>query len=925
MVLKKNIFLIFFILIIYGPLIAGNTGKFAGRIIDKETGDPLIGANILIKGTHLGAASDENGEFYVLNVYPGRYDVVASYMGYHDLTITGVLIRVDLTTRINIKLESKVIESPTIVIIAERKMIQKDITSTRRITTREELIATPGLETTADVFKLRAGAVVDIVPERIELGEGSQLQLRDESLKNIHVRGGRGGEILFIVDGMPVTHPLYGGRDVLNLNVQEVEQVELLTGAFSAEYGQAQSGVINITTRSGGIKRTGGIEYKNDKNGLTGDSYNNDFVSFYLGGPFNLTQKLLPLIGLKIPGDMYYFASGNMNLNDTRLDNGRTRKYLFKSIGLKQRQDNELHLNTKLTWEITPRFSIIGSYNGNFKQWTNFEWYWIMNPDNTGQYLRNTNKLGLRINHVLSSKTFYNLNLGHLQVNYKASLDGHTKIPEYWNIVRNDTTNAIESVYSSLIRPVIDPATGFYTDKGFQDIWRDDLTKTFTFKFDLRSQINKTHLLKTGFQVQYNDIQYIDIQDGGYFLSKYGEYKYLGAEYFDPPPGPFKEFGRTRWVFDAYPYIGGFYLEDKIESEALIINAGIRVDGFLKGPTVMNKTWKQKWEDATGLAADWKNLNYKISPRFGISFPILEHTVLFFSYGHFNQLPELQYYYRDPYTGGFTGNPGLDYEQTILYEFGFTHRLANDYAIDIKSFQRDISKQVGTQQLLAHLGLPVSLYDNRGYARARGIEIELNKRYSNFTSGHIAYTVQWATGYSSSSFSDYIESKSDIPNPIRERRLNWDTRHQVVANITFQSPKGQHLNLFGFKLPDNWAITSLIRFASGRPYTPGTYDPIEASLLQNSETLPWTLGMDIRMQKTFNIVGLNFDLFADIYNLLNRTNSRKVNPWTGEPYKYGDVIGGSKQYYNWRQMILRMNPQQIADPLYAIAGLRIRF
>jgi len=339
----------------------------------------------------------------------------------------------------------------------------------------------------------------------------------------------------------------------------------------------------------------------------------------------------------------------------------------------------------------------------------------------------------------------------------------------------------------------------------------------------------------------------------------------------------------------------------------------------------MKKEWKKKWEDATGLSADWKNLIYKFSPRFGVSFPVFENMVLFFSYGHFNQLPELQYYYRDPYSGGFTGNPGLDYEQTILYEFGFTHLLSENYSIDIKSFQRDISKQVGTQQLLANLGLPVSVYDNKGYARARGIEIELNKKYSAFTSGNISYTLQWATGYSSSSFSDYIESKTDIPHPIRERRLNWDVRHEIVSTFNIISPKGKSINLFGLKIPDDWVLTFLFRAASGRPYTPGTYDPIEANLLHNTKELPWTLGLDLKFQKTFNFAGLNYEIFTEMFNILNRTNSYAVNRWTGKPYKYGDVIGNTKQFYTWREMVLRQDPRQIADPFHVNIGLRIRF
>src|SRR5690606_22934865 len=128
-------------------------------------------------------------------------------------------------------------------------------------------------------------------------------------------------------------------------------------------------------------------------------------------------------------------------------------------------------------------------------------------------------------------------------------------------------------------------------------------------------------------------------------------------------------------------------------------------------------------------------------------------------------------------------------------------------------------------RLRANLGLPVYLYDNNGYARARGVELNLKKRYSSFTSGEVTYTAQWATGYSSSAFEDYIRSINDFPNPIRERRLTWDVRHQVGAQATLASPPGQRLNLFGLRLPGDWNLTFLSRLSSGYPYTPGTNDP----------------------------------------------------------------------------------------------------
>ena len=261
------------------------------------------------------------------------------------------------------------------------------------------------------------------------------------------------------------------------------------------------------------------------------------------------------------------------------------------------------------------------------------------------------------------------------------------------------------------------------------------------------------------------------------------------------------------------------------------INAGVRIDYFNLGKTVMESGWRRRGRRRRACRRTGNSRSLRSVPRFGVSFPISENTVVFFSYGHFNQLPELQYYYRDPYSSTFTGNPGLDYEQTILYEFGFTHQLTDYWAFDIKSYGKDISKQIGTTQVYGTQGTPIDLYDNKGYGRARGLEFEIVKNPSDFIAGRATYTIQWANGYSSSAFDDYVRSTTNLPYPIRERALEWDTRHQVIVQAGLAAGRRQYPNVFGFELPDDWNLTLLYRFSTGTPYTPGeaTLNPVEAA------------------------------------------------------------------------------------------------
>ena len=94
----RNQTTLIFIMLMLHVLSAGTTGKISGRVTDKETGEPLIGANVMVDGTPLGAATDTDGNYYILQVSPGTYTVRFTMIGYQTLVMNDVRIRVDLTT-----------------------------------------------------------------------------------------------------------------------------------------------------------------------------------------------------------------------------------------------------------------------------------------------------------------------------------------------------------------------------------------------------------------------------------------------------------------------------------------------------------------------------------------------------------------------------------------------------------------------------------------------------------------------------------------------------------------------------------------------------------------------------------------------------------------------------------------------------------
>lgn len=180
------------VLLCAAPASAQNTGKIAGTVKDKQTGEALVGANVSVKGTTLGASSDVDGHFFILRVPPGVHDVQVSSVGYQSVTVKGLKVQVDLTAEVHVKLDPTAIEVEGVTVLAEQKMVQKDVTSTRRTVTQETMRETPGLNVMSDVFKLQAGTVMTAVNTPLMLSDGTQLQVRDESLQDVHIRGGRG-------------------------------------------------------------------------------------------------------------------------------------------------------------------------------------------------------------------------------------------------------------------------------------------------------------------------------------------------------------------------------------------------------------------------------------------------------------------------------------------------------------------------------------------------------------------------------------------------------------------------------------------------------------------------------------------------------------------------------------------------------------
>ncbi|MBC8044053.1 MAG: carboxypeptidase regulatory-like domain-containing protein, partial [Rhizobacter sp.] len=216
------------------PLAAGTTGKIAGTVKDAKTNEPLAGASVVIEGSRLGARTDADGNYTILNVAPGKYRVRASYVGYQPQTVGNISIRADFTSRVEFDLSAEGVVAKEVSVTAERPLIIKDQTSTVAVVTAEQIRALP-VENFDQVVSLQAGVV-----------DG-------------RFRGGRLGEVAYIVDGVAVQDVFDGGKGgARTVEPAAIQELQVITGAFNAEYGQALSGVVSIVTKDGGTERLAG-------------------------------------------------------------------------------------------------------------------------------------------------------------------------------------------------------------------------------------------------------------------------------------------------------------------------------------------------------------------------------------------------------------------------------------------------------------------------------------------------------------------------------------------------------------------------------------------------------------------------------------------------------------------------------------------
>ena len=858
---------------------ASQTGRIAGKITSKGNGSPLPGVNILVKGTYYGTATDTDGNFIINNISVGTYDLDISMIGYKQVILAGINVKASETTQLNIELEETVLAAgEEVIVIGEKPILDVDNTSSS-VEYSSEDISGKIVESVSDIIKDEVGVV--------------------ESDNQIHIRGGRVDESQFIVDGLSLKDPLTGSVNNLYVNPNAIQKLDFISGGFNAEYGQAMSGIIDVQLKEGSEYVEGSIRYNTDHMGSVMDGFNTDIVEFTLGGKEHYTSSF-------VPGNIYYFFSGYMNITDTYLPTATELHPKEKWMNrFAKRGDNSWSWMSKFTWAPTKKQRLTISQNNSLNINQGFfsgsgykdEFEKILNNYLTisrGSYVTN-----VIWKHTLSSKAYYTINLGRFLTFENRSVKGKhwTEYQETLDLKPVEYTKFTEDGDIRIYQG------DNYWDSGDAPDWYDYYGDSYSFDFGLSYRPNDQHHFKGGFNAKYTELQLVDL------------YKpWLGNS----------GLGQSYDMYKVYPISGAGYIQDRIIFEGMIINLGLRYDYWFPGKYIEDAVKDENIFTITDAARDkfenetssmfGRKFKAHLSPRIGISHPVTDKDVLYFNYGHFSQLPTYSYVYaklnnKSEATYNLIGNPNLDPKTTVAYELGIKHKFSENNAIEFKAYYKDMFDYETSQKINSYnpkLGnYSFMMYINMDYARSRGMEVIYRQRMGRFFTGNINASYSIVTGKSSRPDDNLlVEAGSISSKPLSENFLRWDRPIQISANLRFKIFEGTPIKLFNkLPIPNNWGVNFHLEYQSGKRYTKSTIiDSVYSEGLlflvgpSNSDK-PYAelaedkLTVDMKLYKElFNFGSFSSRFFIDVKNLFDLKIPRYINAYTGEPYDPGKPL-----------------------------------
>jgi outer membrane receptor protein involved in Fe transport len=857
------------VVLLSAPLLAQESGKISGHVRDKVTNEPLIGANVVLKGTRLGSTTNVDGEYFILNVPPGAHDVSASYLGYQTTTQRGVIVSLSRTTTADFTLTEAAVNVDEVVILAQRPEVEKEKTSTSDIIRSEEVLAVPGIRDLASVLSLSS------------------------DVSDSHFRGGREGEELYNLQGMGIVNPLSNASSFAPI-MSALEEVEIITSGFSAQYGNAQSGVVNISMKEGrSDKWTARAEarmrapQRKHFGPSVWDPSANPYLAL-LNSPLvwstidsnstNQNSKYYNSVGNGFDqrygkdsvtlGQIAYAYWAKQSKRDLGESYDNLVDYSIDATMGGPLSDNTrafLAFHSENTWPIlpTPEPETKKQFMGNLVQdlgngmtlrlsgaYTNereFSWIWDRTLGTTRGVTDNY-QVGARFTYAPTGASFYEVKLNTLRTNF---LGGSPVIsPE---VYYGDFSKTWTIPYSST------PDNFSYAN--IDDDFRDEKSRTISLDASMTNQLTNAHMLLAGVQANWygldvNNILSLKSSNG----QRYERYSSRPMEF-------------------------AVYAQDKMEFEGMIANIGLRFDIYNQNLFYYTDPYAPyRYVTANGDTVTDKALAdqaltptlARLQPRLGISFPVSETMVFHVNYGSFVQRPPFsQTVFQQEPNRGFKdmilGNPRLQPQVTNSYDIGLTQGLGGGFRIDVSGYYKDVRNLIQQAFYYDVQGFGYSTFVNRDYADIRGFRVSFARRQGMLT-GTVNYTYGVATGKNATPFNEsprFSESGAVVLPTAKDVLLDFDRTHNVVTSVIVNLDRADlwwdpevlaGTPFTGITI----SATSFLR--SGRPYT---YDMQGLGELFNKRS-PMESNTNMKITKEFErLWGARASVYLEIFNVFN--------------------------------------------------------
>tara|TARA_R110000868_G_scaffold410693_4_gene699796 strand:+ start:22556 stop:25693 length:3138 start_codon:yes stop_codon:yes gene_type:complete len=925
MMVKKLLF--FFFLFFLSQSSFAQSGKIVGFITDSD-GEPLPGVTVIIQGTTQGAAAALDGYFQILNVKSGTYTLRASYVGFANVLIQNVEVSIDLTTEVDIVMVEETIEGEEVVVIAERPIVQKDVSSSQSNISRESLDALP-ITSVSDAVGLQAG------------------------VEGLEVRGSGSDEVSFNLNGFT----LRSGRDntpFTGISITSIQNVQVQTGGFNAEYGDLRSGLINVTSKEGdrdkytldGLIRITPPQAKNigqsindpnsywlrpyldDQVAWTGtdngawDSYTQEeYPSFQGWNAFsqstladnNPNNDLTPEaaqqaflwqhrkdfaiqdpdyeIDLTFGGPVPFISK---KLGDLRFSNSFRETQTMYLVPLSKDRYKQTTFQTKITSNIASgmKFSIDGLYSrqtGTSASQAGNPGFFV-SPKGISGSLDNvsfiesriyasdywapteqtTFNLGAQFTHSISDNTFYEIKVSN-QISKNST--NPSALRDTSNVISFGGVGFDEGPFGFFDETSFGLASGMRMGVGMSTARDSSEISEINASFKITSQVDRVNEVKAGFEIIRTNSRV-----------NYGSFdKVLPS-------------GRTRSEWNTTPIRMAAFVQDKLEFNGMIANIGLRLTYSDPNISWYDYTdYTDLFNAGNGSALDTAATSdvkpqIVLQPRLGVAFPITEQSKFFFNYGHTVQLPDPENLYLvrvEPFTNTVVrvASPENKLPKTVSYELGYEHNILENYLVRISGYYKDLSNQPIQVEYISRDDNSYTVSRAFSYADIRGAEFTLRKQRGRFFWGEINYTYSILSR-------GFFGTLENYENPVLQRQYDRGTGDNDIfrpipqpyarIQLYFQSPSDFGPELLGGKPLANWQVVPLISWKAGSriTYTGGGSIPGLVNNLQLTDT--W--GSSLRLTKDVNLNnGSSVKFFADVSNLLNIRNF--------DPYNSGSVTG----------------------------------